>query len=32
MEKEEENCQNFGRDICDNIYINHSNESIIILK
>ncbi len=30
MEKEEENYQNFGNDINDNIYVNHSNESIII--
>ena len=30
MEKEEENYQNFGKDICNNIYINHSNESMII--
>ena len=31
MEKEEENYQNFGNDINDNIYVNHSNESIIII-
>lgn len=30
MEKEEKNYKNFGRDIYDNLYINHSNESIII--
>ena len=32
LEKEKEVFQNFGNDIDDNIYINHSNESIIIFK
>ena len=32
LEKEKAVYQNFGNDINDNIYMNHSNESIIIFK